>query len=135
MIGGRIFDTSAILDFSRGRGGTQYTQAVVWSSLEDGLVIVVPAPAVAAAIAQLPDHRHDVVDVLLGMPITVVTEITRGSIPALAQTLRAANARAAYAGTIGAVALAAQQRGWPVLTREPAPLSELWPDVRLEVIP
>ncbi|MFI6740922.1 hypothetical protein ACIBI9_49070 [Nonomuraea sp. NPDC050451] len=68
-----------------------------------------PVPAVAAALAQLPPERWDVIDVLLGMPITVVTELTRGTIPALAEVLEPAQGRAAYAGTAGAVVMAARQ--------------------------
>ncbi|MEV4065912.1 hypothetical protein [Nonomuraea dietziae] len=133
MIGGRILDSSAILDFGLGR--TQYAQAVIWSSLEEGQVVVAPAPAVAAALAQLPDSRWDAIEVLLGLPITVVTDITRGNLSALAETLRPAGGRAAYAATAAAVVLAARQRGWPVLTGEPEPLRSLWSEVRVDSLP
>ncbi|MEU7900257.1 hypothetical protein AB0B45_46420 [Nonomuraea sp. NPDC049152] len=40
----------------------------------------------SAALAQLPDSRWDAIEVLLGLPITVVTDVTRGNLSALAST-------------------------------------------------
>ncbi|MEV0589413.1 hypothetical protein [Nonomuraea sp. NPDC050310] len=133
MISGRIFDVPAIVDFGTGR--TQYAQAVVWSSLQEGQVIVLPAIAVAAALAQIPDNRWDAIEVLLGLPITVVTDVTRGTLPALAATLRPAATQAPFYATAAAVVLAAQQRSWPVLTGDAGPLRALWPDVRVDPLP
>lgn len=110
MIGGRVLDTSAIVAFSSGR--SVYAAALVWTAVEEGLVLVLPSTAVAAAWSQLPDKDHPVLEVLLKLPVTVVDDLTAS--------------RARAVGEIGADPLAAhallctRDRGWPLLTADPA---------------
>ncbi|GLX06609.1 hypothetical protein Misp03_35360 [Microbispora sp. NBRC 16548] len=133
MIGGRVFDSSGLVAFGV---GSPYAQAAVWSSVEENLVIVVPAPALVAALAQIPDDRWDIITALLNLPITVITDLTRGTAPGIADTLRAAAGNHAPAGvTAAAVVHAARDRGWPVLTSQPQPLRALWPRVPVEPLP
>ncbi|WP_424534231.1 hypothetical protein ACOZ38_28470 [Sphaerisporangium viridialbum] len=134
MIGGRVLDTIAIYGFIR---RSPYIEAVVWSSVEDHIVLVVPIPALAAALAQIPEHDRDIVDVLLrDVPVTITTgDLTAQTAAGLADTLRPAGGAAPAALTAASVVHAAKTRGWPVLTSEPYPLRALWPDIAIEPMP
>ncbi|MGH3928958.1 MAG: PIN domain-containing protein [Pseudonocardiaceae bacterium] len=110
MIGGRVLDTSALLAFARGT--SIYAAAAVWTAVEESVVLVVPSTAVAAALTELADDHRRVLDVLLNLPITVIDTLDE--------------ARARIVGRLGgrqadahAVACA-QERGWPLLTADPA---------------
>jgi hypothetical protein len=134
MIGGRVLDTSAIYGFSR---RSPYIEAVVWSSVEDHIVLLVPIPALAAALAQIPERDWDIVDVLLhDIPVTVTTgDLTKETAASLADTLRPAVGATPAALTAASVVHAAKTRGWPALTNEPYPLRVLWPDIVIEPMP
>jgi hypothetical protein len=134
VIGGRVLDTSAIYGFTR---RSPYIEAVVWSSVEDHIVLLVPIPALAAALGQIPQRDWDIVEVLLrDVPVTVTTgELTEQTVASLATTLRSAGGAAAAALTAASVVHAARTRGWPVLTAEPYPLRALWPDIAIEPMP
>ena len=73
MIGGRVLDASAIVAFAS--GASIYAAALVWTAVEEGIVLVVPSTAIAAAWAQLPDKDHPVLLVLLDLPVTVVDDL------------------------------------------------------------
>lgn len=110
MIGGRVLDVSALLAFARGT--SIYAAAAVWTAVEESIVLVVPSTAVAAALVELADQYRPVLDVLLHLPITVIDTLDE--------------ARARIVGRLGgrqsdahAVACA-QERGWPLLTADPA---------------
>lgn len=110
MIGGRILDGSALVAFARGT--SIYASAAVWTAVEESIVLIVPSTAVAAAWAEVDEDRHTVLEVLLHLPVTVVDDLDQ--------------ARARAIGRLGgpqadAHAIAcAQERGWPVLTADPA---------------
>lgn len=110
MIGGRVLDASAIVAFAS--GDSIYAAALVWTAVEEGIVLVVPSTAVAAAWARLPDKDHPVLDVLLNLPVTVV------------DGLDAIRARAV--GVLGGelldahAALCARDRGYPLVTADAA---------------
>lgn len=132
MIGGRVFDTSAIIDFATGR--TRYAEAVVWASVEQQVIVLIPVTALAVALAGIPSRRHDVVSVLLGLPVTVVADLSQPAATEMARTLRRAR-RGAGALAAAHVVYCARDRSWPVLTDDPGPLRELWPGVALEPLP
>ncbi|QYN39902.1 hypothetical protein K1T35_23555 [Pseudonocardia sp. DSM 110487] len=73
MIGGRVLDASALVGFASGE--SIYAAALVWTAVEEAIVLVVPSTAIAAAWAQLPDKDHLVLLVLLSLPITVVDDL------------------------------------------------------------
>lgn len=106
MIGGRILDASAIVAFCSGR--SVYAAALVWTAVEEGLVLVVPSTAVAAAWAQLPDKDHPVLEVLLQLPVTVVDDLT---------VTRARTVGVLGGATVDSHALVcARDRGWVLVT-------------------
>lgn len=106
MIGGRVLDTSALVAFAA--RSSVYAEALVWTAVEEGLVLVVPSTAAAAAVAELGEKDLPVLEVLLVLPVTVVDDLTL--------------ARARAVGHLGGDQLAAhvvacaRDRGWPVVT-------------------
>lgn len=106
MIGGRVLDASAVVAFASGR--SVYAAALVWTAAEEGLVLVIPATAVAAAWARIPAKHHPVLEVLLRLPVTVVDDLTAA---------RACAVGAAGGDLLDAHALlCAGERGWPLVT-------------------
>lgn len=110
MIGGRVLDTSALVAFAGGE--SIYAAALVWTAVEEGIVLVVPSTAIAAAWAQLPDKDHPVLEVLLNLPVTVVDALDA--------------ARARGVGAFGGdqldahALLCAHDRGYPLVTADAA---------------
>lgn len=110
MIGGRVLDAAALVAFASRT--SVYAEALVWTAVEEGLVLVVPSTAVAAAWTQLEEKDHLVLDVLLQLPVTVVDDLTA--------------ARARAVGTWGGdpldahALLCASDRGWPLVTGDAA---------------
>lgn len=89
--------------------------AVAWATADAGNTIVIPAPAIAAARAQIPADKHDVLGVLLGLPHTVILALDAHAADQLGDLL--AGVRGADSLVAAAhVALAAAVRGWPCLT-------------------
>lgn len=110
MIGGRVLDAAALVAFASRT--SVYAEALVWTAVEEGLVLVVPSSAVAAAWTQLEEKDHLVLDVLLQLPVTVVDDLTA--------------ARARAVGTWGGdpldahALLCASDRGRPLVTGDAA---------------
>lgn len=133
IINSRILDTSAIYAWSR---RSPYVEAVVWSSVQDHIVIAVPIPALTAAYGQIHERDWDIVNALLDLPVTItVGDLTRATAPTLARTLRPAAGHAPAALTAASVVEAATSRSWPVLTGEPYPLHSLAPQLVIERLP
>lgn len=110
MIGGRVLDSSAIVAFAS--GDSIYATALVWTAVEEGIVLVVPSTAIAAALARLPDKNHPVLEVLLDLPVAVVDDLdaTRArAVGALGGELLDAHA-----------VLCARDRGYPLVTADAA---------------
>lgn len=106
MIGGRVLDAAALVAFAS--RVSVHAEALVWTAVEEGLVLLVPSTAVARAWAELADEDHAVLDVLLRLPVTVVDDLT------------AARARSvgAWGGdpTCAHALLCASERAWPLVT-------------------
>lgn len=104
-----MLDASAVVAFASQR--SVYAAALVWTAVEEGIVLVVPSTAVAAAWAELADKHHPVLDVLLHLPVTVVDDLDV--------------ARARAVGELGGdrqldahAAVCARNRGWPLVTAD-----------------
>ena len=114
MIGGRIFDDTALVSFAI--GSSVYVRALVWATVEEGIVLAVPAAALARAWAQLSPVDRAALDVLLDLPNTVIENLTRtaaydiGALLATAPTADIATGQAVDA---------ARRRGWAVVTEPP----------------
>jgi len=107
VIGGRVLDASMIVFFASGH--SVYAAALVWTAVEEGIVLAVPSTAVAEAWAGLPDKDQPVLNVLLQLPVTVVDDLER---------------RARTVGGLGGTQpeahalLCARDRGWPLVTAD-----------------
>lgn len=126
MIGGRVLDSSAVVGFAS--GASVYAAALVWTAVEEGLVLAIPATAAAAAWAQLRDKHHPVLEVLLRLPATVIDELTAG--------------RARAVGGLGGelsdahAVLCARDRGWPLVTADAVRYADIdLSGVELEPLP
>ncbi|MEV4087450.1 hypothetical protein AB0J43_45040 [Nonomuraea fuscirosea] len=122
-----------------GRRTSPFVDATIWARAEHaGYVVplVTTGPAVAAALAQLPEPAAPIVDALLSMDVTIVDEVGQQSAPGVAALLRPEHAAYAEQGvTAASVVLAAKRRGLPVVTANPLPLVALWADVEIDLIP
>jgi hypothetical protein len=132
VIGGRILDTSALIQAAR---GTAYMQALLYVSHEHLIPLVIPAPCLADALAGLddPEQQARLFD-LLKSPIAKVAQF--GSAEATGTGLLRASARPARASTGAAhAAFLAADRGWPVVSARPAPIRAVHPEVEIEPLP
>ena len=132
MIGGRILDTSALIQAAR---GTPYMQALLYVSHEHLITLVIPAPCLGDALARLddPEQQARLFDLLkspiasvalFGVPEATGTALLRGGTsPSRAST---GAAHAAYL---------AASRGWPVVSSRPGPIRALHPNVEIEPLP
>ena len=130
MIGGRVFDTSALEHFATGR--SIYARALVWAAVEQSNVLVVPTTALTAAWARIPPEAYPVLQVLLGLPNTVLEVLDGPTAYQVGLLLATAGRSEPVAGHI---AWCGRQRGWPILTAAPSPLRELDPEVEIEELP
>jgi hypothetical protein len=131
VIGGRVLDTSALLDAAVGR--TVYARAFIQTAVELGLVLAVPTTALQDAWAALPQDARGSLELVLGLPVTVVDTLTVDA--ARDAGTAGAAVRGQYATTPAQVVHTALTRQWPVLTHEPAPLEAINPEVHIERLP
>ena len=131
MIGGRVFGTSALEHFATGR--SIYARALVWAAVEQGDVLVVPTTALTAAWANIPPEAYPVLEVLLGLPNTVIEVLDRSTAHQVGALLATADRPAELIA--GHVVWCGRQRGWPILTAAPGPLRQLDPEVEIEELP
>lgn len=108
MIGGRVLDASAVVAFAGGH--SVYAAALVWTAVEEGMVLTLPSTAVATAWARLPEKHRPVLQVLLRLPVAVSDDLTA--------------ARARAVGELGGdqvhahALLCARERGWALVTAD-----------------
>ncbi|MEU6722011.1 hypothetical protein ABZ897_62165 [Nonomuraea sp. NPDC046802] len=77
-----------------------------------------------------------VLDVLLGMEgTTLVDDLTPGTAPGVAEILQRVGPDAAEWVTTATVVQAARLRRIPVVTSNRFPLTALWPEVEIDLIP
>jgi hypothetical protein len=129
VIGGRVLDVSTLVDFAAER---PYPQALVWTAVQEDIVLAVPACALASAWAQTPARAHDALDVLLGLPVTVVEQLDQPAAREVGRLLAGGDVDAVRAGQVVHSGL---RRGWPVVTAEPAPLRSVDPRVEVDELP
>ena len=132
MIGGRILDTSALLQAAR---GTAYMQALLYISHEHLIPLVIPAPCLADALAALDDPQHQArLFDLVRSPIAKVEPF--GTMEATGTGLMRAGARPTRASSSSAhAAYLAADRGWPVVSARPGPIRAMHPEVEIEPLP
>jgi hypothetical protein len=140
VIGGRVLDASTLVDFALVR---PYPQALVWTAVEEGMVLAIPAAALASAWARTPVEAHDALAVLLALPNTIVEPLDAHDAREVGRLL-AANASPASASSAesdpdriraGQVVACALRRGWPVVTGQARHLRRLHAEVEVDELP
>jgi hypothetical protein len=125
-IGGRILDSSAILAFV---AGAPYPSAVVWHAVEQNVVLAIPSAALSEAWAYARPEDHDVLEVLLGLPVVVVVDdlgaVVRPPVPPGADPQSAAHV----------VRRGRERPGWAIVTGRAETLRALDPDVEVDELP
>ncbi len=132
MIGGRVLDVTAIVGFSTGQ--SVYAEALVMTAIEENVVLAVPSAALVRACALIPRGHELGMDVLLGLPCTVVDPVDTAQARAVGALLQQGDQPR---GDIVAahVVHCAQRRGWPVVTGDPEPLLTLDNSIEIEISP
>ncbi|MGH3345288.1 MAG: hypothetical protein ACRDPK_20970 [Carbonactinosporaceae bacterium] len=130
MIGGRVLDVSAVVDFATRR--SMYTQTLAWAAVERGIVLAVPVNALLGAWSTVGDNTWRALETLLDLPMTVIDDIDRVAAREIGRWLAHRDAASLAAAQ---VAWSAVRRGWPVITADPTPLLTLHPDIEIERLP
>jgi hypothetical protein len=130
VIGGRVLDTGAIVQFASTT--SIYMQSAVWVALEENLVLAIPATSLAEAWAETDPGNHDALEVLLGLPVTVVDPLDDAQTRPVGKLLTAAPTAGVRVGQVTHVA---HRRGWPVITAAPEQVRQLDPALDVEELP
>lgn len=72
MNDGVVLDVPAVVGICR---RAPYAEAVLWTTIANNGVIAIPATVLAEARGRLPAATLDILDVILGLPNTVVPEL------------------------------------------------------------
>ncbi|QIS02707.1 hypothetical protein F5X71_10575 [Nocardia brasiliensis] len=131
MIGGVVLDVAAVVGACL---RDPYPEAVVWSGIDLGNVIAIPAAILTEAEAHIPPNGLDILDVLLGLPNTVVPVLDQPAARRFARLLAAAPDHLSQIAAAHAVSEAVR-RDWPVTTNRGGLLTALSPDVRVDAMP
>lgn len=130
MIGGRVLDTSAVVQFASST--SIYMQSAVWVALEENLVLAIPAASLTEAWAETDPGDHDALEVLLGLPVTVVDPLDATQTRPVGELLAVVPAAGVRAGHVTHVA---RRRDWPVITAAAGTLRQLDPDLDVAQLP
>ncbi|WP_025274294.1 hypothetical protein [Haloglycomyces albus] len=131
MIGGRILDVSAIVGFAT---SMPYPQAVVFTANEANFVLAIPSSALTEAWCQARRRDRDALQVLLGLPVTVIMDLDRRS----ARDVGLMLSRSRQSGNLAAghVAWCGLRRpGWPIVTGEPKTLLAFDSNLEIDQLP
>jgi hypothetical protein len=95
-------------------------------------VLAVPSAALGRAWALVEPEHHDALRVLLGLPNTVIDELSPASAHESGLLLAASGQDDIAAGQVAA---SARRRGWPAVTGEPGSLRKIDITVAIEELP
>lgn len=123
---------TAVVGFSTGQ--SVYAEALVMIAIEENIVLTIPPTALARAAALIPRGHELGLEVLLGLPCTVVDALDAVQARALGALLHQGGQPR---GDIAAahVVHCARRRGWPVVTSDPEPLLALDSSIEIESLP
>jgi hypothetical protein len=130
-VGGRILDSSAILGFVAGK---PYSSAIVWHAVDQGVVLAVPAAALAEAWQQTSPKDYDVLRVLLSLPVVVVDEMTTADAVDSA-TLLGGDGGPGLVAAAHVVRRAQARPGWAIVTDRADTLRAMDPQAVLDELP
>jgi hypothetical protein len=131
--GGRILDTSAILNVAT--GASVYGRALRDTALGEGMTLSVPAAALAAAWAAAGPLGRLFLDQLLDVPVVVVDPLDGPAARTVGVVLAFPSVPGSYTLDQGHVVAVARGRGWPIISADPTWLLRLEPNVDVEPLP
>jgi hypothetical protein len=129
VIGGRVLDVTAIVGFCTGQ--SVYAEALVMTAIEENIVLTIPSAALARACALIHPGHELGVDVLLGLPCTVMDPLETTQARALGALVQQSG-MPSHDLAAAHVVHCAQRRGWPVVTSDPEPLLNLDSSIEIE---
>ena len=101
------------------------------TAIEENIALTIPAAALARACALLPSGHELGVDLLLGLPSTVVDPLDTAQARAVGALTQQSGAPSRDLAATH-VMRCAQQRGWPVVTSDPDPLLSIDRSIEIE---
>ncbi|ODT97917.1 MAG: hypothetical protein ABS81_29070 [Pseudonocardia sp. SCN 72-86] len=111
VIGGRILDAAAV---------------------EENIVLAIPSAALGRAWSLVDPEHHAALQVLIGLPNTVIDELS----PSMAQESGLLMAASGQDDLVtGQVVAASRRRGWPAVTGDPGALRKMDGTVAIEELP
>jgi hypothetical protein len=132
IIGGVVLDVPSVVGACR---RDPYPEAVVWSTLDSGDVVAIPAAVLAEARMRIPAAALDILDVLLELPNTVVTAFDRAAATYCGQVLSTLPADQRPDLAAAHAVFEAIHRSWPVTTDRGPLLCALDPAVQIDAMP
>ncbi|MEV6971074.1 hypothetical protein AB0M47_38835 [Hamadaea sp. NPDC051192] len=129
VIGGRVLDASTLVDFALER---PYPHALVWTAVDHGIVLAVPAAALATAWASLPTTAYDALGVLLDLPDTIIEALDAKTAREVGRLLAGVDADAVRAGQVVGSGI---RRGWPIVTADASALRAVDPRAEIDELP
>lgn len=133
--GGWVLDHHAVAAWARVE---PYAQALVWSAMEVGMTVAVPAAVLPMAYASTSERHHDVLGELMALPVTVFDPLTATGAAELGLVLSTAadpEGLRSDALALAHVVHSAHRRGWPVVTGNAKGLRALDPYLELNELP
>ncbi len=133
MIGGFVLDATAVLDAATGR--TLYTRALVRSAVQVGMVLTVPAAALAEVWATIDPGSRSFLRLFVDRVVVVVEPLRDADVEAVGLLAGSAGGDAGVPLGIAQAVRTARVRGWPVVTAVPAQVRSLDPGVQVNELP
>ena len=134
MIGGKVLDTSALVDAGTGR--TIYFRAAVVAATRLGSTLLIPTTAWAEAWAQAPPQARGFLELMAEHPHAVFAPLdVRGGREAGLLAASAQHRGLGWSVRVAHVAQEALARGYPVLTTDPQALLDVDPSVPIDEMP
>jgi hypothetical protein len=132
VIGGRVLDTTALLDAATGK--TAFTRALLTVAGELGIVLAIPSAALAEAWAVGQPAEQPFLELLTGRSVLVIDPLDGEDAEDVGRYASHGGSGRAQIGPAHAVHCAVQ-RGWPIVTAEPAVLRRMHPQLDVVEIP
>lgn len=131
LMGGRILDTSALTQTA---GGSLYMRALFETARQRMIQLLVPATALADAIAitEKPAGR-ELLAAVARFPMVTVKPLDEAD--AVTSGILRAERSPEASTAAGHVAFFAAERGWPVVSAVHDELRALYPDIEIERLP
>jgi hypothetical protein len=130
VIGGRVLDPTAVLDFATGR--SIYGRALVDVAVRTGIILAVPTAALMEAWAGATPDSRPLLAMLRGLPVVVIEPLDGESAEGVGQL---AAERGRPASGVAHAVYVARRRGWSVVTGDPDAVLGLDPHIGFESLP